>query len=69
MFAPSEKAVTDVRNWLITSGISDKRIVHSDNKGWLAFDATTEEMENLVHAEYYNFGHSSADRLAVACDE
>lgn len=69
MFSPSEKAVTDVRNWLIASGIADERVVHSDNKGWLAFDATTEEMEGLLHTEYYNFEHSSADRVAVACDE
>jgi tripeptidyl-peptidase-1 len=69
MFAPSEKAVTDVRNWLIESGIADNRIVHSDNKGWLAFDATAGEMEILLNAEYYNFEHSSADRAAVACDE
>jgi tripeptidyl-peptidase-1 len=68
MFAPSENAVTDVRNWLIAAGIADARIVHSENKGWLAFDATTAEMENLVHAEYYNFEHSSGDRVAVACD-
>ena len=69
MFAPSEKAVTDVRNWLVASGIADDRIVHSDNKGWLAFDATAKEMEGLLNAEYYNFEHSSADRVAVACDE
>jgi tripeptidyl-peptidase-1 len=69
MFAPSEKAVTDVRNWLIESGIADNRIVHSDNKGWLAFDATAEETEILLNAEYYNFEHSSAERAAVACDE
>lgn len=69
MFAPSEKAVVDVRNWLISSGIADDRIVHSDNKGWLAFDATAAEMESLLNAEYYNFEHSSADRVAVACDE
>ena len=69
MFAPSEKAVADVRNWLIASGIADARIVHSENKGWLAFDATTAEMENLVQAEYHNFVHSSGDRFAVACDQ
>ena len=69
MFAPSEKTVTAVRNWLISSGIAEERIAHSGNKGWLAFDATTEEMENLLHTEYYEFEHSSADRVAVASDE
>jgi tripeptidyl-peptidase-1 len=45
------------------------RFTNSHAFQWLAFDATTEEVENLLHAEYYNFEHSSADRVAVACDE
>lgn len=69
MFSPSDKAVTDVKNWLIASGIAEERIVHSDNKGWLAFDAFSAEMEDLLHTEYYNFEHASVDRIAVACDE
>jgi tripeptidyl-peptidase-1 len=69
MFAPSEETVAIVRDWLIESGIGKHRIVHSDNKGWLAFDGTAEEVENLFKAEYHTFEHSSGDRVAAACDE
>lgn len=69
MFAPSDTAVQAVREWLINSGIHDSRIAHSDNKGWLAFDATVEEVENLLHAEYYEHEHRHSENLRVGCDE
>lgn len=68
MFAPSEKTVTMVREWLVSSGISPKRITHSDNKGWLAFDATAEEAENLLHTKYHEYYHQSTRTKTVACD-
>jgi tripeptidyl-peptidase-1 len=68
LFAPSDKAVAIVQEWLVASGISPGRITHSDNKGWLAFDATTEEAENLLHAEYHEYEHASTGNKAAACD-
>ncbi|TGO42774.1 hypothetical protein BHYA_0005g00390 [Botrytis hyacinthi] len=69
MFAPSEETINTVRNWLVDSGIAASRIVHSDTKGWYAFDATTSELENLLNAQYYTYEHSSTDEIAAACDE
>lgn len=69
MFAPSEASVARVRTWLEESGIARHRVVHSDNKGWLAFDASAEEMEELLDAEFYEFEHSSSSQTATACDE
>lgn len=69
MFAPSEEAISIVRNWLVSSGIATNRIVHSDTKGWYAFDATTSELEALLHTQYYSYEHSSTDEIAAACDE
>ncbi|KAG4026987.1 hypothetical protein MFRU_034g00470 [Monilinia fructicola] len=69
MFAPSEETIDIVRNWLIDSGIAASRIVHSDTKGWYAFDATTIELESLLNAKYYTYEHSSTDEIAAACDE
>ncbi|KAF7935516.1 hypothetical protein BELL_1052g00020 [Botrytis elliptica] len=69
MFAPSEETIHTVRNWLVDSGIAASRIVHSDTKGWYAFDATTSELENLLNTQYYTYEHSSTDEIAAACDE
>jgi len=68
-FAPIEDTVTAVHDWLQESGISKHRITHSDNKGWLAFDATAEEAENLFHAEYYEHEHPTTGTLRVGCDK
>ena len=68
-FAPSEDAVDTTRDWLVASGISEHRISHSDNYGWLAFDATTKEVENLLKTEYYEYEHATEGHSAVACDE
>jgi tripeptidyl-peptidase-1 len=69
MFAPSTEAIETVRNWLVGSGIESNRIVHSDTKGWYAFDATAGELEKLLKTQYFTYEHSSKDELAAACDE
>jgi tripeptidyl-peptidase-1 len=68
-FAPSNETLTAVRDWLVKNGISDRRITHSDNKAWFAFDATTQEVEDLLHTQYHEFEHSSTGNYAAACDE
>lgn len=67
-FAPGDEAVRAVLQWLVDTGISHDRISHSHNKGWLAFDATTEEAENLFKAEHHEHEYSRG-HWAVECDE
>jgi tripeptidyl-peptidase-1 len=69
MFAPPEESVETVKEWLVTFGIHDARIVHSDNKGWLAFDATVEEMEGLLMAEFYEHEHKFTPSIRVGTDK
>ncbi|KAN0112550.1 subtilisin-like protein [Hyaloscypha variabilis] len=69
LFAPSEERAQAVRQWLETSGIDGSRIVHSNNKGWLAFDATVEEAEKLLLTEYYEHEHRHSSNVRVGCDE
>ena len=69
MFAPADEAVQAVRQWLTNFGIHDSRVVHSDNKGWLAFDATAEEAEKLLLTEYYEHEHRHSPNVRVGCDE
>ncbi|KAH8891212.1 subtilisin-like protein [Thozetella sp. PMI_491] len=65
-FRPSDDTVEIVATWLINSGISKERITHSDNKAWLAFDATVKEAEDLLHAEYF---HDGEERSLVGAHE
>ncbi|KAI4141846.1 MAG: hypothetical protein LQ340_007523 [Diploschistes diacapsis] len=67
-FAPSKEAVEATREWLVKSGISGHRISHSDNRGWLAFDATTKEMEDLLDTEFHAYDHETQGST-VGCDE
>ncbi|KAI1272373.1 protease s8 tripeptidyl peptidase [Xylaria sp. FL0933] len=55
-FRPSDASVETVTGWLVDAGIAKTRITHSDNKLWLAFDATVKEAEELLKTEYYHNG-------------
>jgi tripeptidyl-peptidase-1 len=68
MFAPAQETVQAVREWLLMFGIYDSRIVHADNKGWLAFDATVEEAEKLLLTEFYEHEHRYSSNVRVGCD-
>ncbi|TVY31921.1 Aorsin [Lachnellula subtilissima] len=57
MFAPAQKTIDTVKEWLTDFGIDAKRITNPDNKGWLAFDDTTSEAEALLHAKYHYYEH------------
>ncbi|KAJ5113386.1 subtilisin-like protein [Penicillium angulare] len=69
MFAPSKEAVDSVRQWLESSGIDPSRVVHSDNKGWIAFDAYAHEAERLFLAEFYEHKHASSSSMKIGCDQ
>ncbi|KAJ5232473.1 Aorsin [Penicillium chermesinum] len=69
MFAPSTEAVNSVREWLELAGIHASRVVHSDNKGWLAFDAKAHEAEELFKTEFYEHEHPSAQGMKIGCEE
>jgi len=58
-----------VRNWLIDSGIGRERIRKSENKGWLAFDASVAEAEALFHTEYHEHQHEATGAVRIGCDE
>lgn len=67
-FRPSEDTVDLVGEWLEASGIGKHRITHSDNKLWLAFDATAEEAESLLHTSYHEYEHPNG-AASVGCEE
>jgi tripeptidyl-peptidase I len=69
MFAPEDEIVQAVKEWLLSSGIHDSRVVHSENKGWLAFDASIEEAERLLLAEFHEHEHPDTSKTRVGCDK
>ncbi|KAF2761577.1 putative protease S8 tripeptidyl peptidase I [Pseudovirgaria hyperparasitica] len=68
-FHPSNETIETVRNWLVDSGITIDRIVHTDNKAWFAFDATADEAERILHTEYYEYEDSVTGGILPACEE
>lgn len=65
-FAPTRETVDAVRAWLASSGIAPERVRQSQSLGWLTFDATVEEAENLLSTEYHLYRHSTG-KPHVAC--
>ena len=69
MFAPEEETVANIKEWLTDFGIHGARIVHSENKGWIAVDVTVEEAESLLQTEYHEHEHSRSSAVRVGCDK
>ena len=69
MFAPEEETVANIKQWLTDFGIHGARIVHSENKGWIAADVTVEEAEELLQTEFYEHEHQSSPKVRVGCDK
>ncbi|KAL8992304.1 MAG: hypothetical protein Q9169_007203, partial [Polycauliona sp. 2 TL-2023] len=67
-FAPSAETVDTVNAWLTSAGISSDRISRSQSLGWLKFDATVAEAEDLLKTEYHLYKHSTG-KPHVSCSE
>jgi tripeptidyl-peptidase-1 len=65
MFAPEEETVDNIKSWLIDFGIHGARIVHSENKGWIAVDVTVEEAEALLLTEFHEHEHQYSSKATV----
>ncbi|KAI4154970.1 MAG: hypothetical protein LQ340_001318, partial [Diploschistes diacapsis] len=69
LFAPAKKSVDTVRNWLESAGVEAHRISQSANKQWMQFDATPEEVEDILKTEYYVYEHGPTGKTHVGCDQ
>jgi tripeptidyl-peptidase I len=69
LFAPAQEGVSFVKEWLTSFGIESSRIVQSDNKGWLAFDALASEVEAMFDTEFYEYSLGDTGKLRIGCDE
>ncbi|RPD56645.1 subtilisin-like protein [Lentinus tigrinus ALCF2SS1-7] len=66
-FAPSDETVARVTEWLVQSGIGKERLRMSPSKGWIAFNATVEEVEDLIDAEYHVYTHEESGAEQIGC--
>ncbi|KAI7181527.1 hypothetical protein D0869_10313 [Hortaea werneckii] len=67
MFKPSDETVETVKNWLSDHGITGH--VQSENKGWMAFHATVEQAESLLHTEYFEYEDSHTGGVLPATEQ
>ena len=67
-FAPSQESYNAVTVWLKSSGITPERISRSQSMGWLTFDATVAEAEDLLKTEFFMHKHTSG-KPHVGCDD
>lgn len=69
LFKPAADVVHAIRDWLIQENVNASDIEHSQNKGWLAVDLPTREVERLFLAEYHVLENTRGDLISVGCDE
>lgn len=61
-FAPARETIEAVKNWLEEFGIHASRMRLSPSKGWIDFNATVEEVEELLDTEYHVFTHEETGK-------
>lgn len=66
-FAPSLEAVDLVKDWLASSGIEQAK--QTANKGWIAFEASTDEFERLFQTALHEYESRKDGSIRVGCDE
>ncbi|KAH8122416.1 subtilisin-like protein [Trichoderma asperelloides] len=64
--AAGEEKLLEILKWLIESGISADRIGQSVNKQWVQFDASVEEVESLLYADFFLWEHTSGSEDIAA---
>jgi tripeptidyl-peptidase-1 len=62
MFAPRQETVSAVMKWLHDCGINTTGIQTSASKGWLCFNLTVAEAEQLLKTKYYVYEHGNGQR-------
>lgn len=58
-----------MKAWLNISGIGAHRIKHSHSLGWLSFDASVAEAEELLKTKYHVYEHVFSNRRVMACEQ
>ncbi|KAB8072615.1 peptidase S8/S53 domain-containing protein [Aspergillus leporis] len=67
-FAPSQETLSEVQSWLTEAGISASRVGQTQNRGWLVFHATSQEIERLFNTTYYEYQNRRTGKKGIACE-
>ena len=67
-FAPSVESVEAVVEWLRSSGIRSESVSSTQSMGWLKFDATVGQAEELLKTKFFRHEHITG-KAHIACDE
>lgn len=68
-FAPSHDSLRAVTDWLAASGISLNRLSQSTSRGWLNFDASAVEAEQLLKTDFFVYEHAPSGELTVGTEQ
>ena len=68
-FAPSKDSIDAVKAWLASAGIPETRVKQGQSLGFVEFEATVDEAENLLNTEYNVYQHTETGQPHVACEE
>ncbi|KAK3306236.1 peptidase S8/S53 domain-containing protein [Chaetomium strumarium] len=69
LFAPGNRSVENVKQWLVSRGIHEQRLSQSANKQWIQFDAPVREVEELLLTKYHVFEHAETGARNIACSQ
>ena len=58
-FAPAKTSIDAVRSWLHSAGFAAERVRLSASKGWIEVNATVNEVERLLDADYHVYSHET----------
>ena len=68
-FAPSRETVHSIVTWLNQSGIAMHRLHRSHCGGWLSFNASVHEAEQLLRTRYHLYERRTTGDLHAGCEE
>lgn len=67
MFGPSSKSVNLVKYWLPNSGIGGAK--QSSNQGWIDFDASIQQLEDLLVTTFYQYRNDRTGESTYGCSQ
>lgn len=64
-FRPSEESIAIVTEWLRSAGIHHS----TERKGWLEFEASVQEAEDMLKSTYYEHADDRTGGIKIGCQE
>ncbi|KYK60569.1 alkaline serine protease AorO [Drechmeria coniospora] len=68
LFAPDEQSVQTVKDWLTSAGIPGGTIRVPKSKAWVHFDATVDQLEDVLGTRYHVYNHVESRNEHVGVD-